>query len=137
MRPPLRLRRKDPQGLGWLEAEPCVVPRIAEERYGGSVQRIGGGQDRVHQGMTEASTLVSGVHPKRAQPDAGLAVDACAAADDVSDHVLGRLGNDRQAGQDVTVCSEPVDQGGLGRNGHTRAGEGRIMQSEDRGRVTG
>jgi hypothetical protein len=86
--------------------------------------------------MADSTTLVSGVYPQRTQPDAGLTVDAGAAADDVPDDVLGRLSHDRQAREDVAVRPEPVDQHGFYRDGHTGAGERGVVDGEDGGSVT-
>src|SRR5579859_6353936 len=94
---------QDAEALGGQEAEPAVVAGIAEQEDGWLVQRVGGGQDAVHECQPDAPPLVAGQHAERAQAGRGAAVDAATAADHMPDDLVTGRGGQREAGDHAAV----------------------------------
>ena len=64
----------------------------------------------MHQGLAGALPLAVRVHSQRPKSQRRLIVDSGATAHHVADYFAVSFGNDRELGDDVTVCPEPVDQ---------------------------
>jgi hypothetical protein len=85
----------------------------------------------VHQSLTNALPLTVGCTPQRSKSQERLTLDSGAAAHHVSDYFAVSFGNDREPGDDVTVCPEPLDQKGFRRGGFPRSGKGSGVKDED------
>ena len=128
---PPRFGRLDTGVDRQIEAEPPVVGGVAQKEDGRSSERVRRRQDGVHQSLTDATPLVVRKHPQRSEPQRRLTVDGGRAAHHVSYYLVVLFGDDRELGNDVTVCPERSDQNGFRRDGFTGSGKGGGVQVED------
>ena len=85
----------------------------------------------MHQCLANAPPLAVREHSQRPEPQRRLTVDTGPAAYHVSYYLRGLFGDNRELGDDVTVCSERLDQESFLRRGFTRLGKGGGVKRED------
>ena len=128
---PVGIRRQDTEGLGELKAEAAVVAGIAKEHDSRLLQCVGSREDTVHQGLSDATTLVGRQHAQRPQSNQRTPVDAGAAAHDVSDHFFVDQSDEREGRDYIAVVAKGANEFRFGHIASVGAGERRCVDSED------